>query len=215
MAEVIIKAIVTGFILSIMIGPVFFILLETSIRRGIRAALAFDAGVLISDIFYILIAYLFFSEVAALTEGENRGILQMVGGVFLVVYGVVTFFKKTNAQQADELGNTINASRDYLMLFVKGFFLNIANPMVIFYWFSVMALGAKNTAHATMTGSMLIYILVLLTTFFSIDLLKIVGAKSLRRFVTDKVLRSLNQITGAILFIFGVVLFLRGFIGDM
>lgn len=198
-----------------MIGPVFFILLETSIRRGIRAALAFDAGVLISDIFYILIAYLFYSEVAGLTKGENKDILQMVGGVFLVVYGVITFFKKTKAQHQDEMGNSINSSREYLMLFIKGFFLNIANPMVIFYWFSVMAIGAKDTEHVTMNTSMLIYILVLLTTFFSIDLLKIVGAKSLRRFVTDKVLRSLNQITGSILFIFGVVLFVRGFFGDM
>ena len=33
-----------------MIGPVFFLLLETSIRKGVRAALAFDCGVLLSDL---------------------------------------------------------------------------------------------------------------------------------------------------------------------
>lgn len=212
MLEIIIKAVVTGFVLSIMIGPVFFILLETSMRRGIRAALAFDAGVLISDLLYILVAYLFFSEVAALTEGENEGIIQVIGGILFLVFGLVTFFKKVKDQKRDDLGNTVNQSKDYIMLFIKGFLLNILNPMVIFYWFSVMAWGAKNNADSSSSSEylLLIYIVVLLSVFFAFDILKIVGAKKLRNFVTDTVLRSLNRITGSILFGFGVVLIVRG-----
>ena len=34
-----------GIFLSFMIGPVFFILIETSITKGFRAALAFDLGI--------------------------------------------------------------------------------------------------------------------------------------------------------------------------
>lgn len=212
MLEIIIKAVVTGFVLSIMIGPVFFILLETSMRRGIRAALAFDAGVLISDLLYILVAYLFFSEVAALTEGKNEGIIQVIGGILFLVFGLVTFFKKVKDQKRDDLGNTVNQSKDYIMLFIKGFLLNILNPMVIFYWFSVMAWGAKNNADSSSSSEylLLIYIVVLLSVFFAFDILKIVGAKKLRNFVTDSVLRSLNRITGSILFGFGVVLIVRG-----
>ena len=62
--ELIVKGIVTGFILSIMIGPVFLVLLETSIRKGVKAAIAFDIGVLLNDILYILIALVFYNEVA-------------------------------------------------------------------------------------------------------------------------------------------------------
>ena len=47
--DLVLKGIVTGFILSIMVGPVFFVLLETSIKKGVRAALAFDLGVLLND----------------------------------------------------------------------------------------------------------------------------------------------------------------------
>jgi threonine/homoserine/homoserine lactone efflux protein len=47
-----------GVLLSFMIGPVFFILLETSIIKGFRAALVFDLGVVFGDIFFITIAYL-------------------------------------------------------------------------------------------------------------------------------------------------------------
>ena len=63
MVELILKGVLTGFILSIMIGPVFFVLLETSIRKGVRAALAFDLGVLLSDLIYVLIAFIFSSEI--------------------------------------------------------------------------------------------------------------------------------------------------------
>ena len=60
--EFILTAIVTGFILSLMIGPLFFVLLETSLTKGIKAAIALDIGVLISDLLYILIAYVFYAE---------------------------------------------------------------------------------------------------------------------------------------------------------
>jgi threonine/homoserine/homoserine lactone efflux protein len=47
-----------GIFLSFMIGPVFFILLETSILKGFRAAIVFDLGVILGDIVFIGIAYL-------------------------------------------------------------------------------------------------------------------------------------------------------------
>ena len=197
-----------------MIGPVFFVLLETSIRRGVRAALAFDAGVLVSDILYILIAYLFYSEVAALTKGENEKYLKILGGCLFMIYGTISFFKKPKDQKQDDFGNTIHNSRDYIMLFVKGLILNIANPLVIFYWFSVMALGTKNNVSASVPAPMFIYLSTLLLVFFSIDILKILGAKKLRPFITNSVLTSLNRITGSILFLFGIVLFMQGIFFD-
>ena len=39
-------------------GPVFWILLETSITKGFRAAVAFDLGVIIADTCFITICYL-------------------------------------------------------------------------------------------------------------------------------------------------------------
>ena len=210
MVEVILKAVITGFILSLMIGPVFFVLLETSIRKGIRAALTFDLGVLVSDIIYIIIAYIFYSEVSDLTKGDNKDLLKIVGGIFLVIYGIITFFKKPKEQALDDTGKVSHTTRDYITLFIKGLILNFANPMVIFYWFSVMGLGAKDNTDVDFSTQMLIYISTLLAVFFSIDVLKIIGAKKLRPFINDRVLRLMNHFTGVILFLFGVVLLLQG-----
>ena len=57
MLQDIAAAIIPGFILSFMIGPVFFVLLETSVVKGFKAAIVFDLGVVLADIIFILIAY--------------------------------------------------------------------------------------------------------------------------------------------------------------
>lgn len=216
MFELTIKGIVTGFILSIMIGPVFFVILETSIRRGVKAALALDLGVLISDLVYILIAYVFYSEVSGLINGENKGILKLIGGILFVIYGAFTYFKKPKEEKVDEVGNVVQNSSDYFMLALKGFLLNFANPLVIFYWFSVITMGAKNSEHAgTNENSILFFLGVILVTFFSFDLLKILGAKKLRPLVTEKLLVALNHLIGIVFFGFGIFLVIQGIIGEV
>jgi len=51
------NAFIIGFFMAFMIGPVFFMLIQTSILKGARAAIAFDLGVLFGDLTFILIAY--------------------------------------------------------------------------------------------------------------------------------------------------------------
>jgi threonine/homoserine/homoserine lactone efflux protein len=214
--ELTIKGIVTGFILSMMIGPVFFVILETSIRRGVKAALALDLGVLISDLVYILIAYVFYSEVSGLINGGNNGILKLIGGILFVIYGAITYFKKTKEEKVDEVGNVVQKSNDYFMLALKGFILNFANPLVIFYWFSVITMGARNSEHAgTNENSILFFLGVILVTFFSFDLLKILGAKKLRPLVTEKLLVALNHLIGIVFFGFGIFLIIQGIMGEV
>jgi threonine/homoserine/homoserine lactone efflux protein len=207
--DLIVKAIVTGFILSIMIGPVFFILLETSIRKGIRAALSFDLGVLISDLIYVATAYFFFAQVSNLTSGDNSYLFRVFGGLIFVGFGIVTLMKKPKSDMQEEQ-EVVNQNKDYWMLGLKGFFLNCANPAVIFYWFSVITLGAKKSNESALGEHILIYIAVILITFFSIDVLKIIGAKKLRPFITEKLLTMLNRLTGIIILVTGVFLFLKG-----
>jgi threonine/homoserine/homoserine lactone efflux protein len=204
--ELILKGVVIGLILSIMLGPAFFVLLETSIRKGIKSALAFDAGVLVSDVVYIIIAYVFLKEVSQLADGDNNSLLKAVGGFLFIAFGYFTFRKKIKETKLELLETKGLDSRDYWMLFIKGLVLNFANPLVVFYWFSVMTAGKGETLEDFTGWNMVIYLGVILLTFFSIDVLKIIGAKKLRPFITTGVLRSLNHITGSVLMAFGVFL---------
>lgn len=197
MVELILKGVLTGFILSIMIGPVFFVLLETSIRKGVRAALAFDLGVLLSDLIYVLIAFIFSSEITKLTSGSNKPIIEIVGGIVFIGFGVMNLIKKPKVETKAGEGLE-NPKTDYFWLAFKGFFLNFANPAVIFYWITVIAVTPSSNGFVSRDAEMIFFAITIFITFFSIDFLKIIGAKSLRPFITEALLMNLNRLIGLI-----------------
>ena len=105
MIEDIQAAIPLGFFLAFMIGPVFFMLIETSITKGVRAAVAFDVGVIIADVIFIAIAYL--SSFQLLENLSNLPGLYIFGGTILSVYGLIILIKKPNEKEIEnEINNT-------------------------------------------------------------------------------------------------------------
>lgn len=177
--------------------------------KGIRAAVAFDFGVFISDVIIIGVVFFFLNEVAH-TIKENRNLLTVAGGIILLTYGIATAIKKQNAKLNNDFINIVHQPRDYGILFLKGFLLNFLNPMVLFYWFAVLTIDTESVAQGGVNA--FTFIAFILGTYFSIDLLKIMGAKKLRVFVTPGVLKRLSLILGLVLVIFGIVLIIRGIV---
>src|SRR5688572_18551144 len=135
MIEMIMIGIGYGLLLSVMVGPSFFVMIETSITKGIKAALYLDLGVLLSDLIYVTIAFVFFNEVRDLMEGENQFILKIIGGGFFVILGLVHLKKKkalfiSSDSMKKPLGLSAN---NYIMTMLKGFAINAVNPGVLFY----------------------------------------------------------------------------------
>jgi len=212
------QAIGIGFLLSVMVGPVFFILLETSITKGIRAALALDIGVFISDILYILFALSFVDQISSINSGENKLIVGFIGGSIFIIYGTFYFFKKSKmADLTLEAENTSKevaaAPKDYLLLGLKGFILNIANPAVIFYWLSILSLAAQSVPDNTKNPNtwILLFLSILLGTYFGIDILKVFTAKRLRTLVNQNLLNALNILIGLIFFLTGIFQIIKNF----
>lgn len=185
-------------------------LLETSIRRGVRAAISLDIGVLVSDMVYAFIALILFlqggiGEGSDLNSEQNKIILKIIGGVMFIAYGAYSWFKKPKQSKTDDVGNVVQSTGDYLMLGLKGFLLNIANPMVIFYWFWVVSVGSDSAPNKYHNEIIYLFLGIVFITFFTVDLLKIIGAKRLRPLVTDSVLSALNKVISGVFLFFGVV----------
>ena len=141
--DYIFQAIGIGFLLSIMIGPVFFVLLEISITKGIKSALVFDLGVLLSDLFYIVIAVFFAYQLKGFGDVKNNFLLSILGGLLFIAYGIYNMlFKKVklNSEVLNEglINDTheilTTSKRDNTLLILKGFTLNLLNPGVVIYW---------------------------------------------------------------------------------
>jgi len=212
------QAIGIGFLLSVMVGPVFFILLETSITKGIRAAIALDIGVFISDILYILFALSFVDQISSINSGENKLIFGFIGGSIFIIYGTFYFFKKSKMAdltlEAENTSKEVGAApKDYLLLGLKGFILNIANPAVIFYWLSILSLAAQSVPDNTKNPNtwILLFISILLGTYFGIDVLKVFTAKRLRTLVNQNLLNALNILIGLIFFLTGIFQIIKNF----
>lgn len=214
-----------GFLLSVMIGPVFFVLLETSITKGIKSALALDFGVLLSDVMYVLFAAIFVDQLKSLDSGDNKIIFGFVGGSIFIGYGLYNLFKKQAGMKSLEnpevleltasIAATPSQTKDYFLLGLKGFLLNLANPLVIFYWMSVMSLATQLSPAKSSFPWEFLFVSIVLITFFGIDVLKILAAKKLRPLVTSNLLNALNRLIGIIFSLFGIFLILQNFIKNL
>lgn len=163
MFDLLIGGIGYGLVLSIMLGPIFFILLETSIKKGVKSALFLDLGVLMSDLMYISIAYFFVNQVARLQTSSKAYWLSIIGGVIFILFGIFTLRKKKTPQpKKNAIKPSQLKSNNYFTTILKGFFLNAVNPGVLFYWITIISTlrGKENLMDFDEDTTVLLYLLV-------------------------------------------------------
>ena len=197
--------------MAFMIGPVFFMLIQTSILKGARAAIVFDMGVILADITFILIAY--YGSRSLLEKIKDDPRLFFIGGLVLVIYGLITYFDKENKKEAIETSKTIEVpivKNNYLKLFLKGYFLNFINIGVLAFWLgTVLVIGPTLKMNQ---NSIFTYFSVIILGYLATDLGKIFLAKQLKDKMTPNIIFRVKKIMGIILIICGVFLILKGFI---
>ncbi len=209
MIQDILAAIPLGFFLSFMIGPVFFVLLETSVVKGFRAALVFDCGVVVADVIFILIAY--FSSYRLIESIKDDPALFVFGGLVMLTYGIISFIKVRNAnkkskidpEDPDELAKT-----NYLNLFIKGFFLNFINIGVLGFWLALLiTIGPKLELKAV---RMFTFFTTVILAYFVTDIFKIMLAKQLRNKLNTDNIAIIKKCISVVLVISGIFLLSQG-----
>lgn len=206
MLEAIFEGLFFGFVLSFMLGPSFFLILETSIKEGIRSALFLDLGVFLSDVLYIYVAMHFFSQRDSIMEHEHS--ITLITGVLLVLFGLFQFFRKKQHLKPHEHAEIIHTKSKIAGLFLKGFLINLINPTILLYWFGMIFVGYSKNGFDS--NEMIVFLCAIMTAFFSIDVLKIIGARQLKKVVTPDFMHHLNRAIGVILMIFGLVMMVKG-----
>tara|TARA_R110001632_G_scaffold8386_7_gene33135 strand:+ start:2483 stop:3154 length:672 start_codon:yes stop_codon:yes gene_type:complete len=200
------NAILFGFFLSFMIGPVFFMLIQTSIVKGARAAIAFNLGVILGDITFIVIAYFGSRHLLERIKDDPR--LFFIGGLILIVYGVITYLDKSGKKEVEASIDV--PANNYFKLILKGFFLNFINIGVLAFWLGlIVVIGPTLDMNPT---SIFYYFTIIIASYFITDLGKIVLAKQLKSKMTPIVTYRIKKVMGIILIVFGVYLMLMGFL---
>ncbi|MCH3881453.1 MULTISPECIES: LysE family translocator [Tenacibaculum] len=202
------NAFFVGVFMAFMIGPVFFMLIKTSILKGARAAFAFDLGVILGDITFISIAY--FGSRSLLEKIKDDPRLFLIGGLVLVVYGLITYLDKSNKKEVDESEVKVPEENNYFKLIIKGFFLNFINIGVLAGWLGIMVIVGPTLDMNPV--SIFWYFVVVILGYAVTDLGKILLAKQLRDKMTPLVIYRIKRGMGIMLIVFGAILMLKGFI---
>jgi threonine/homoserine/homoserine lactone efflux protein len=198
MLELIISGIGLGIVLSFVTGPVFFALIKTSIEKGFHAGMWLAAGVVLSDVIYIMLTIYGSSFIEV--ESSYKVPIGIIGSVILLGIGLYYFFKKVKINYEN-----INCKKRNTGYFFKGFLMCIFNPSMFLYWVSVTSafISMHGELHTRETvpffGSILI-------TQFSMDIIKAYYSNKLRYRIKENTMVTLNRVAGGLIIIFALKL---------
>ena len=195
-----------GLALSVLIGPLLFALLQTSIEQGFRAGWMVGLGIWISDVLFVTITFFFLSFVAEIIKWDGLELtIGIVGGIIFILFGLGSLFSKPPV--IENMKTKAVRQNSYLSLWLKGFLLNTINPFTFFFWIGVSGIvfaksGATHADASWFYGG-------LIGTLVLTDTTKVALAKMIRRWLKPHYILWMRRIMGIIFIAFGVAMMIR------
>ena len=212
--EIIKNSIVFGILISFMLGPAFFILIETSIKKGFKAAIFLDVGILLSDAIYLLAAF-FIAEKINFWLTTNLFVKYIAGSIFILL-GIVSIhknivqinLKNSPVKEVKEIETDTSKKIIYpFQLLIKGLGLNAINPGVLIFW---IAANTYATDELKLGDFQLFsFFGITLLTMFVIDIFKIYFSSRLKEKLDNKVISVIGTLIGGLMVFFGIAICLK------
>ena len=214
---VFLEGIIIGLSLTFIMGfgPAFFTLIQTSINRGFKSAMLLDIGIILNDIMVVVLMMMTNLQFN-ITEKDNLLYAGISAGIILIIFGIYTFnlspkkiihISEHNNEKIDKMNEKFDDEPKWYVYISKGFIINIFNPFVWIFWITCVATASSNFAGNKY--SMMIFFIGIFSTVLFFDVLKALGAYSLKKFFTEKMMKKLNQATGIALILFGLFVIVR------
>lgn len=121
------RGIAIGVIISAPMGPVGILCVQRTLDKGRKNGLFTGVGAAISDLFYCLLTGFGLSFIEDFLKA-NQDVIQIVGSVVLVVFGIYLF--KSNPARTLKKPEDIRVSKRKTIL--SGFLFTVSNPLIIF-----------------------------------------------------------------------------------
>jgi threonine/homoserine/homoserine lactone efflux protein len=192
------NGLITGLILQLAIGPVFFFIINLTLQRTILDGLIAVLAVTIVDYFYITLAILGIGKL--LERKKVKKIFGIISSIVLIIFGGIII---KDVLSFDISTDVATISSNLLTSFTSVFFLTISSPMTIVFFTSLFA--AKAVEYNYTKQELLIFglatgsaTLIFLGT--SVILFSLIGGA-----IPITVIRILNLTVGILLIGYGTV----------
>ena len=200
-----IRPLVEGFFLgltvAIIIGPAMIALIQTSIKYGVRHGVYLALGIFTSDLTIVVGSYFGASQI--LVNPTNHLILGIIGGSILLMFGVGSLFRKVpDSDTVEAIRELKFKHRGFFTYFFKGYFLNLANPSIWFFW--ITSVVAINSSYGGDNNKVAFFFAGTLVMVLMTDILKAVLANKIRTAISPQVKLWINRIAGILFLIIGL-----------
>ena len=211
------EGVIIGLTLAVVMGfgPSFFTLIHTSISRGFKSAMLLDICIILNYI--MIVALMMMSNIKFdITGGRNMIYAGISAGIILIIFGIYTYtlsptriinISQNNSESIEKLNKRFDDTPKWYVYLSKGFLINIFNPFVWIFWITCVATASSN--YGGNKDSLMIFFAGVFATALFFDILKALGAYSLKRFFTERMLRIFNKITGIALILSAIYIIVR------
>jgi len=201
-----------GLSLSMLLGPIFVALTETTVNQGARKGLYVGLGIWISDLLVILAGYFLIKRLDKILvdsfvhEQHFKMWFGTLGGLILCGIGGATFLKSSKPQLEKV---SLSKIKTNIGLITKGFSINFFNPFTFIFWFTTLTTYVV-ARDIDAIGSVLVFGTILVTIMIT-DTLKILLAHIIKSKLKPIHIDYFTKTAGAILMGFGIVLIIKSY----
>lgn len=188
-----------------MLGTVFFSIVQNSLSYNYKAGILISIGVVISDVLFILLS-LGSSGFARIMESQSD-LFSSLGAILLMIFGLFQLFKKTTEKAIHTSQQKTFTFSKVLYFIGNGILLNVINPVNFFIWLGIST-SLSFTFGFTMSQKIIFFIGAIVAIFSTESLLSIFAFR-IKRIISSRNLKRVNQITGAIFIVFGLYMLVK------
>ncbi|MPR36418.1 LysE family translocator [Salmonirosea aquatica] len=180
---------ITGVLLCLTFGTVFFSLVQNSVDNGYRSGIKIAFGVVVCDAIFVFFAIF---GTALLPHIENfEKWMAGAGVIFLLILGINNL-----VQNQPKIVYPKSKFGDFLFYFTTGFLLNGLNPVNFISWVTI-ATYVRSTLHYDINQISLFFLASLLAVFLTESGIAL-SAHRLKRIFTPRTVKVFNQVTGVV-----------------
>lgn len=129
------RGILIGLMVSVPLGPMGVLIIQKTLQKGALAGFVAGMGAAFADLFYATVAAFGLGFVVT-TIQTHELLLQIIGGIFLIIVGLTIYFGNPLKQiRTKKRVSKTGLLGDFLTLF----FLTVSNPVAIVVFMAVFA----------------------------------------------------------------------------
>ncbi len=199
MLNTFIKGLIIGFSIAAPVGPIGILCIHRSLKEGNLAGFTTGIGAATADGIYGAIAAFGLTAISHFLL-KHQFIIQLCGGLFLFYLGLKNFFAKSTKDNINEKNQ-----HSLIKIYSTTFILTLTNPMTLLSFMGIFAGLGLGTHYVNYYHAIYLVIGIFIGSLIWWLFLSTIIAKFLHHKLSGNTIHRINQSSGIIILLFGML----------